>query len=144
MSLQSWPKPAKPERNPVYRAWIRTLACVVPRCRSRDIHCAHVRVKRYGPDVGNCVPLCARHHDEQHKGIKTFQRKYGLNLAELAAGLGAEWDGSEWGTSTAEPEMHKASWENYTYVPRRCGAMDRGTAGSRGRRVPVGVQSHPR
>lgn len=96
MCLQSSPKPEPPAKDPAFRKWIRTHPCVVPGCPAWDIQCCHVRVKRYGPDVGNCVPLCKLHHDEQHKGIKTFQRKYGIDLPAIAKQLGDEYTGKEW------------------------------------------------
>lgn len=101
-----------PEKgNPAYRTWIRSLPCLVctqptigelpggaypPRQRTKT-ECAHVRTKRLARgrendgDTGNCVPLCggpSGHHAEQHTiGIRSFEAKYGLNLAAEAQRL---------------------------------------------------------
>jgi hypothetical protein len=87
-------------RDPGYCAWIRTLECCVPERGRRNwidggrdcagrIECAHVRSRGAGgPDVANTVPLCTRHHREQHAiGIFTFQHRYGANLPAIASDL---------------------------------------------------------
>jgi hypothetical protein len=38
-------------------------------------------------------PLCPKHHDEQHRGVKTFEAKYGLTGAGVAAKYWAAWPG---------------------------------------------------
>jgi len=54
--------------------------------------CCHVRGKRMWGDVGNCWPGCPKHHAEQHDhGIATFQLKYQLDLAQIAAGYAEGW-----------------------------------------------------
>lgn len=43
-------------------------------------------------DVGNAVPLCRLHHEEQGRtGIRTFQAKYGLNMKARAAHFERAW-----------------------------------------------------
>jgi hypothetical protein len=54
--------------------------------------CCHVRNRRMWGDPGNVWPGCHTHHSEQHDhGIKTFQLKYGLDLAAIAERYGTEW-----------------------------------------------------
>ncbi len=55
--------------------------------------CAHVKARACGgDDRGNTVPLCMRHHRQQHAiGIQTFQALYGFDLAELAERLSASY-----------------------------------------------------
>lgn len=80
-----------------HRKWVRGHQCSVPRCQDGPIECAHVS-KGYPPGTPDnekagerlkshdkwTVSLCKAHHTESHKGIDTFERKYGINLAELA------------------------------------------------------------
>ena len=75
---------------PAHRAWVRKHHCSVPGCLALPIECAHVR---RGTDGGTglkpsdrwVVSLCAKHHMEQHRiGERAFERKYGLDLFELA------------------------------------------------------------
>lgn len=69
---------------PEYRAWIRTLPCTVSGCPGRSVAAHLPRVKRHG-DEANMLPLCVAHHAEQHTiGVKSFGRKYDLDLAALA------------------------------------------------------------
>lgn len=112
MTLTPWPKPPKRvrvrkplkarqepkafqhRRVPEYREWIRSYACLI---RYADCslgvfgsECAHVKSRGAGGnDVGNCVPLCHYHHQQQHAiGIRSFQRRYGIDLYAIAADLG--------------------------------------------------------
>jgi hypothetical protein len=85
-------------RDPAYCAWIRTLPCLLVgespfagariTCAGR-VECAHVRTRgAAGDDRGNTVPLCTRHHRQQHDaGIKSFELFYGLNLEWRADAL---------------------------------------------------------
>ena len=90
-----------------YRAFIRTQPCILGgpwrarlacdargrflehRCVGR-IQACHVKSRGAGgKDVGNLYPGCALAHDEQHRiGIPAFQKRWGINLAKIAAGLG--------------------------------------------------------
>lgn len=67
----------------------RKSPCCIPGCRRRRSDPAHVvSTGAGGKDRGNVVPLCRPHHDQQHLiGVKTFQRKHGLDLAAIAAEL---------------------------------------------------------
>lgn len=103
-------------KNPAYRAWIRSLACLLAgrfterRITPNDsrwafrvgptewrhicwgrIECAHVNETqaRGAGDVGECAPLCAASHHalDQRLGAATFAKVTGLNLTHIAAGL---------------------------------------------------------
>ena len=73
-----------------HRAWVRRHHCSVPGCLDRSIECAHVRRGTDGgaglkPHDRWCISLCATHHTEQHRlGEARFEKKYGIDLAELA------------------------------------------------------------
>lgn len=75
---------------PAHRAWVRKHHCSVSGCLALPIECAHVR---RGTDGGTglkpsdrwVVSLCTSHHMEQHRlGELKFEKKYGLDLIELA------------------------------------------------------------
>lgn len=57
----------------------------------RVSECAHAKTRSTGgDDRGNTLPLCKRHHAQQHAiGIKTFQENYGIDMAKIASDL---WD----------------------------------------------------
>ena len=83
------PKPAKPEPDWTYRAWIRTQKCIVQIATGSDadcngvIECCHVGTvgARHG-DLGNCFPACYKHHrcGQHMKGIESWPKLYGLDL----------------------------------------------------------------
>lgn len=98
-----------PMRDPGYRKYVRISPCIVcsngcgechhinpwPECCLGRGECVGVPVDAAhtenngmgskGPD-SSCVPLCRKHHQEQHKiGIDAFNKKYGINLKEIAA-----------------------------------------------------------
>lgn len=84
-------------RCPDYVAWIATLPCLLGnQACFGSVVAAHVKTRGAGgDDVGNALPLCRDHHDEQHRiGIQTFQARYGLDLAAEAKRLGDLWRGS--------------------------------------------------
>jgi hypothetical protein len=74
-------------RNPAFVTWIRTQECVICGAPAEP---AHVKTRGAGgDDLGNICPLCHRDHMEQHAiGIKSFARKYGIDLAQVAAAYG--------------------------------------------------------
>lgn len=82
----------RPPRDcPAHRAWVRRHHCCVPGCERMPIECAHVR---HGTDGGTglkpsdrwVISLCRHHHAEQHRlGERQFERKYGIELAQMAA-----------------------------------------------------------
>lgn len=55
---------------------------------------AHVRSRGAGGKDADVVPLCRKHHDEQHQhGIQTFQERHGVDLADVARQLAARLAG---------------------------------------------------
>ena len=83
-------------RNLEYVRWIRKLACLLEHtdeCSGRT-EAAHVKGRAAGGnDVGNTVPLCFRHHFEQHAiGLKTFEGRYGIDLAREAQRYAKEYE----------------------------------------------------
>ena len=75
---------------PAHRAWVRRHHCCVPGCRQLPIECAHVRKGTDGgiglkPSDKWVISLCVSHHAEQHQvGEASFQRRYGVDLLQLA------------------------------------------------------------
>lgn len=101
-------------RNPDYLAWIRTLPCVIwgqdlALLRPRDwcspipgqrygVEAAHVKTRGSGGnDVGNTVPLCPWHHDEQEGATAAFNEKYKVDLAAIAARLAIQYQEEQCG-----------------------------------------------
>ena len=85
-------RPRMGVRDPVERTfsahqrWVRSHQCVVLGCKDGPIQFAHVKSRGAGGGDWYGVALCLGHHREQHDiGIETFQRKYGIDLYELAA-----------------------------------------------------------
>lgn len=86
----------KKGRDPAYVAWIGTQPCILATsgvCASwagyHPVEAAHVRSRGAGgTDRGNTVPMCMTHHAEQHRvGIRSFQKKYGIDLKAEAERL---------------------------------------------------------
>ena len=79
-----------PRSCPGHRAWVRRHHCSVAGCHQRPIECAHVRRGTGGgvalkPSDKWVISLCSYHHAEQHRiGELSFERRYQLDLAELA------------------------------------------------------------
>lgn len=97
----------KKRRNNAYRAWIRSHPCLLlfhrPECYSechQAAECAHVRTRGAGAaDVGECVPLCPLAHrlagwSVHQDGIKSFQKRFGIDLADVAGELAQRWSKS--------------------------------------------------
>lgn len=88
--LEKHGRPTEGRSCPAHRAWIRRHHCCVPGCMQTPIECAHVRT---GTDCGLslkpsdrwAVSLCRDHHRDQHRtGEAAFQKRYGIDLYELA------------------------------------------------------------
>ena len=87
--LRPSPKPVT-ERDPELVKWVRGQECLVPHCGLPGESC-HVRTRNHG-DRANVVPLCRTHHQEQHtRGVRTFERRYGLDLTIHAARVWEEF-----------------------------------------------------
>ncbi len=75
---------------PQHRAWVRKHHCSVPGCGKLPIECAHVRrgtdgAKGLKPSDKWSISLCCAHHAEQHRiGEAAFERRYHIDLLELA------------------------------------------------------------
>ena len=75
---------------PAHRAWVRRHYCSVPGCQRLPIECAHIRGGTDGgmalkPSDRWLISLCSDHHGEQHRlGERHFEKRYGIDLAELA------------------------------------------------------------
>lgn len=85
-------------RDPTYLEYIRSFPCVI--ClkhglnqKSRTQAC-HVKSRGAGGiDRGNTYPGCGEHHDEQGmKGFRHMEKKYGMNLANVALQLGLRYE----------------------------------------------------
>jgi hypothetical protein len=93
-------------RDDAYQDWIRSLPCAVESPAMHDwlmgdiptpyscwgrIEAAHVISRGAGgQDAENLLPLCTRHHQEQHDtGVKSFAAKYGIWMSQMARAL---WD----------------------------------------------------
>jgi hypothetical protein len=68
---------------------VRLHRCCVRGCTNLNIDCAHVRRAANSgagmkPSDAYCVSLCHEHHMESHRGERTFERRYGLDLLALA------------------------------------------------------------
>ena len=81
-----------------FRTWVRARQCIIAdeRCVYADhqADATHVESKARGSgDAGNLLPMCRRHHREQHDyGAKDFQRTYNLNLRELSGALWLKYE----------------------------------------------------
>ena len=93
------PKRLKPRRgriaDPAYRAWIRSLPCMVANrdCRGgTDPN----HVGQYGQaraNDRNAVPLCRRHHDLYHEiHRRAFEERFGVSFAAAIQGLNEEYE----------------------------------------------------
>lgn len=103
----------KPDEQ--FRAWVRGLPCCIsgrlngevfgpplsPKYKDDDFEIrrkAHVIVAHVksrgagGEDHGNIVPMEWLVHEEQHRiGIRSFEKKYGIDLKQIAAELYARY-----------------------------------------------------
>lgn len=78
-------------KSPAHLAFVRSHQCCVPGCTAMPIEAMHVRRGSGAgmgqkPDDWRTVSGCRDHHGEQHRiGEQSFEKRYGLDLAELAA-----------------------------------------------------------
>ena len=81
---------AETRECPAHRAWVRRHHCSVHGCLRLPIECAHVRGGTDGglavkPSDRWVISLCSHHHRKQHRiGECQFERRYGIDLFELA------------------------------------------------------------
>lgn len=65
-------------------AEIRDMTCFAYGCGFTPCDPAHVKSRGAGGTYRDIIPLCHRHHQEQHTiGILTFARKYNTTLEEM-------------------------------------------------------------
>lgn len=82
-------KPKARLRSTAHRDWVRGSYCCVPGCQLMPIEVAHINrastrgISQKSSDA-QTVALCREHHAESHRGERTFERKYGLDLMRLA------------------------------------------------------------
>ena len=126
-----------PDRNPVYLAWIRTLACAVC-ARSGSgatiVEAAHTNIlgpRGLGQKASDysAIPLCAAHHRENRDsyhalGERAFLSTHGINLHELVLRLQARFWQNQSGTQ-------KNSGASIKQAPERSGSVNRSATESR-------------
>lgn len=77
--------------------YIRRMPCLLwakgPSLCEGQVQAAHVRSRGAGGTRRDLVPLCAGHHEQQHRwGIVTFQDRHRLDLFAVAAEIAADLD----------------------------------------------------
>lgn len=82
-------KPKPRVRSTAHRDWVRKHQCCVAGCQKMPIEVAHINRawNRGMSDKASdafTVSLCRDHHSESHRGEKTFEAKYELDLLKLA------------------------------------------------------------
>src|SRR5579864_6907660 len=75
---------------PRHRRWVKSHGCCVPGCDATSVDFAHLRscgnagTSQKPHDIFG-VSLCRAHHIEQHSlGVEAVDRKYGIDLWDLA------------------------------------------------------------
>lgn len=82
-----------------FKKWIRGRTCIINNheCAGRmeACHVDYAGGKGMGLKVADmfCVPMCEHHHREQHKGWKSFEKKYRIKAIELAEAFWRAWPG---------------------------------------------------
>ena len=72
--------------------FVQMQECAVASCRAWPSECAHATSGGAGGGAADILPLCRWHHSEQHRnGVRTFEERHGINLAECAAETDARW-----------------------------------------------------
>ena len=86
-------------RDEAYQVWVRQQPCVLASANHYclgPIQSCHVRARGTGaPDRGNCYPCCLGGHSLQHAiGLRSFEKRFGLDLAAVAAALDVQYQES--------------------------------------------------
>jgi hypothetical protein len=77
-------------RNEKHLAFLRTLPCVICNDPTATEAChvrfSDLRIGKHNPGVGEkpddrfCLPMCGKHHREQHQGNeRAFWKRYGID-----------------------------------------------------------------
>ena len=94
----------KAGRDPVFLDWIRQQPCLIwatigaVRCTYyTPAEAAHVKSRGAGgADRGNTVPLCRKHHLEQHYfGVRSFEETYEISLKAAAQAFTVQYDAQQ-------------------------------------------------
>ena len=76
-----------------FQKWVRAQTCCVPDCGGWPPELAHVKSRGAGGTWEDIVPLCTRHHREQHDmGIASFQERYGFDMRVQAEDIQRRWE----------------------------------------------------
>ena len=83
---------APPIRSEDYKRWIRSWPCLVCATR-RQVEAAHTGPHGIGQKASDLqtVPLCKKHHAELHQGVRDFEQRRQLELADVVAMFNALW-----------------------------------------------------
>lgn len=76
-------------RSTAHRDFVRGHHCCVKGCMEMPIEVAHINrssLRGVGEKASDAatVALCRGHHSESHRGERTFESRYGLDLMQLA------------------------------------------------------------
>ena len=90
-------------RCPAHLAWLRKRSCLIAGCESSRIEAAHVdHAGGKGMSIKvadwKAVPLCGEHHAELHRGARSFEARYAIDLVAAAGRY-------------AHLSPHRAKWE---------------------------------
>ena len=92
--MTACPKPSPSLVIPEYRAYIAGLPCLIclPGDQTTRTEVCHVHTRRNAGDVANLVPMCTKHHTEQHfVGIRSFEARHATDLQLEATMLWTRW-----------------------------------------------------
>lgn len=89
----------KPPRNARYRAWIRSLPCLV--CDTTiGVEAAHTGPHGFGEKASDftCIPLCREHHRTGNEaldkiGREAFESKFQVSIQEVCPALVSRYRG---------------------------------------------------
>ena len=90
------------------KKWIAAMPCLVRGCDGKSVnaHAPGDGGAGYKASARYIVPLCDPHHRESHRGIETFQVKYGLDLNAESAKVQTLWEAYCLDGWRDGPEMH--------------------------------------
>lgn len=83
----------KPERNPLYKRWIKRFACIA--CGgTRNVDPCHTGSHGYGTKSSDlsCIPLCRKCHEEFDANPSDFAIVHKLDIPTLTAYFNRLWE----------------------------------------------------